>query len=102
MSMLTLNGQIINVFETPVGTNKDGKSYGGQHRIQIMAENELQNGQKRVELVNLTVDSITHFKTLVGQMVRIPVGVFVQDKSPNFYMLKNAKPELIQEGKKTL
>ena len=102
MSMLTLNGQIINVFETPTGTNKDGKSYGGQHRIQIMAENELQNGQKRVELVNLTVDTISAFKPLVGQMVRIPVGVFVQDKSPSFYMLKNSKPELIKEDKKTL
>lgn len=102
MSMLTLNGQIINVFETPKGTNKEGTTYGGQPRIQIMAENELQNGQKRIELVNLTVDSISHFKPLVGQMVRIPVGVFVQDKTPNFYMLRNAKPELIQEVKKPL
>lgn len=102
MSMLTLNGEIINVFETPAGTAKDGHSYGGQHRIQIMAENELQNGQKRVELVNLTVDSISAFKSLIGQMVRIPVGVYVSDKSASFYMLKNAKPELIQEQKKTI
>ena len=102
MSMLTLNGQIINVFETPTGTNRDGKSYGGQHRIQIMAENELQNGQKRIELVNLTVDTISAFKSLVGQMVRIPVGVFVQDKSPSFYMLKNAKPEVISEKPKSI
>lgn len=99
MSMLTLNGQIINVFETPAGTNREGKAYGGQHRIQIMAENELQNGQKRVELVNLTVDTISTFKSLQGQMVRIPVGVFVQDKSPCFYMLRNSKPELIQAEK---
>jgi hypothetical protein len=102
MAMLTLNGQIINVFETPTGKGRDGNTYGGQHRIQIMAENELQNGQKRVELVNLTVDSISQFKSLVGQMVRIPVGVFVQDKSANYYMLKNAKPEIMQEPKKTV
>lgn len=102
MSMLTLNGKIINVFETPTGTNKEGKAYGGLNRIQIMAENELQNGQKRVDLVNLTVDTISDFKPLIGQMVRIPVGVFVQDKSPSFYMLKNSKPELIKEDKKTL
>ena len=99
MSMLTLNGQIINVFETPAGTNSEGKAYGGQHRIQIMAENELQNGQKRVELINLTVDSPGTFKPLLGQMVRIPVGVFVQDKSASFYMLKNTKPELITPEK---
>jgi hypothetical protein len=95
MSMLTLNGQIINVFETPSGINKEGKNYGGQHRIQIMAENELQNGQKRVELINLTVDTIAPFKSLLNQMVRIPVGIFVQEKSANYYMLKNAKPEVI-------
>lgn len=96
MSMLTLNGQIINVFETPVNMGKDGKSYGGQHRIQVMAENELQNGQKRNELINLTVDSILPFKSLIGQMVRIPVGVFTQDRTVGYYMLRNSKPEIIE------
>ena len=102
MSMLTLNGQIINVFETPAGTNSEGKAYGGQHRIQIMAENELQNGQKRIELVNLTVDTVSPFQTLVGQMVRIPVGVYVKEKTPSFYMLRNAKPEIIKESNKNI
>lgn len=102
MSMLTLNGQIINVFETPAGTNKEGKPYGGHNRIQVMAENELQNGQKRVELVDLTVDTISNFKPLVGQMVRIPVGVFVRERTASYYLLKNAKPEVIQDMKKSI
>lgn len=93
MAMLTLNGQIINVFDTPDGTRKDGTAYGGQHRIQVMAENMLQNGEKRIELVNLTVESISKFKSLVGQMVRIPVGVFARDGSVQYYMLKGADIE---------
>lgn len=100
MSMLTLNGEIINVFETPTGTNKEGQQYGGQSKIQIKAENELQNGQKRVELIDLTVESIEPFKSLVGQMVRIPVGIFMRERSYGFYMPKNAKPEMIRSEKK--
>jgi len=95
MSMLTLNGKIINVFETPIRNSKDGKSYGGQYKIQVMAENELQNGQIRNDLIDLTVESFSPFKPLLGQMVRIPVGVYVRDKSVGYYMLKNAQPEVI-------
>lgn len=95
MSMLTLNGQIINVFDTPEGKKKDGSSYGGQHRIQVMAENTLQNGEKRMELVNLTVESVSKFKSLVGQMVRVPVGVYARDNSVQYYMLKGAEIEKI-------
>jgi len=95
MAMLTMNGTIINVFETPIRNGKDGQTYGGQYKIQIMAENELQNGQIRNELHDLTVDTVSPFKSLVGQMVRIPVGVYARDKGVGFYMLKNAKPEVV-------
>lgn len=54
MSMLLLVGQVMNTFEAPKGTNKEtGEQYGGTPRVQIMAENELQNGDKRLDLVNL-------------------------------------------------
>jgi hypothetical protein len=59
-----------------------------------MAENELQNGQKRVDLVNLTVDDPKLYKTLQGQNVRVPVGVFVSGSAVQFYALKGCKPEV--------
>lgn len=96
MSMLTLNGQIINVFDTPESTDrKTGELRESKFRIQIMAENELQNGQKRIDLVNLTVDSPNLYKPLHGQRVRVPVGVFVSGSTVQFYALKGAKPEVI-------
>lgn len=96
MSMLTLNGQIINVFDTPESTNKNtGEIREAKFRIQIMAENELQNGQKRLDLVNLTVDRPEVYKQLVGQNVRVPVGAFVSGTSVQYYALKGAKPERI-------
>lgn len=95
MSMLLLNGQIINVFDTPETTDKkSGEIREAKFRIQIMADNELQNGQKRVDLVNLTVDDPQLYKTLQGQNVRVPVGVFVSGSSVQYYALKGCKPEV--------
>lgn len=95
MSMLLLNGQIINVFDTPETTDKkSGEIRESKFRIQIMAENELQNGQKRVDLVNLTVDDPKLYKSLQGQNVRVPVGVFVSGSTAQFYALKGCKPEV--------
>lgn len=97
MSMLTLNGQIINVFDTPESTDKKtGEIRDAKFRIQVMAENELQNGQKRFDLVNLSVDMPDLYKPLKGQNVRVPVGAFVSGSSVQFYALKGAKPELVK------
>lgn len=94
MSMLTLNGQIVNVFDTPESTDrKTGEIRDAKFRIQIMAENELQNGQKRLDLVNLSVDRPEVYKSLVGQNVRVPVGVFASGNGVQFYALKGAYPD---------
>jgi hypothetical protein len=94
MSMLHMSGQVINVFDVPEGVSKKtGEAYGGQFKIQLMAENELQNGQKRVELVDLTVDQPSLYKPLVGQRVRVPVGAFVNGTKVQFFALKGARPE---------
>lgn len=99
MSMLTLNGQIINVFDTPETTDKkSGELRESRFRIQIMAENELQNGQKRIDLVNLTVDNPAVYKPLRGRAVRVPVGVFVSGSSVQYYALKGQKPEVLQQA----
>jgi hypothetical protein len=98
MSMLSLNGQIINVFDTPESTDKkSGEVRESKFRIQIMAQNELQNGQKRVDLVNLTVDDPKLYKSLQGQNVRVPVGVFASGSTVQFYALKGCKPEVSQK-----
>lgn len=94
MSMLLLVGQVMNTFEAPKGTNKDtGEQYGGTPRVQIMAENELQNGDKRLDLVNLSVDDQTLYDSLKGQRVAVPVGAYVNKGVVAFYALKNTKPQ---------
>lgn len=94
MSMLTLNGQVLNVFQAPEGVSKKtGEKFGGQHRVQIMCENVLQNGEKRMDLVNLTVDDLEPYKKLQGRPVRVPVGCFVSNGGVLFYALKGLAPK---------
>ena len=92
MSMLTLNGTVANIYEAPKGVNKDtGEAYGGQHRIQVMCENTLKNGEKRIELVDLTIEDIQPYREAIGKPVRVPVGVYVNAGKPAFYAIKAQK-----------
>lgn len=94
MAMLTLNGQIINVFDmAPYTDKKTGEISPAKTKVQIMAENVLQNGQNRMELVTLTVDTPDAYKALVGRSVRVPVGAFVSGTAIQFYALKGQKPQ---------
>lgn len=90
--MLTLNGQVANIYESVKGVNKTtGEVFGGQHRIQIMCENTLQNGEKRIELVDLTIDDVTPYRDAIGKPVSVPVGVYINSGKPAFYALKKQK-----------
>lgn len=93
MSMLTLNGTIKNVFQVPEGKDKKtGAEYGGHYRVQIDVVNVLRNGETRFDVVNLTTDSPQEYKSHIGQMAHIPVGVFQSNGSIQFYIIKGIKP----------
>lgn len=92
MSMLTLNGQVANIYETPKRVNKTtGEEYGGQYRMQIMCENTLQNGEKRIELIDMGVDDVIPYRDLVGKPVSVPVGVYISANKPAFYVLQGKR-----------
>lgn len=94
MSMLSLTGQVINVFQVPEGTNKEGEKYGGQDRVQIMAENVLRNGETRVDLIDLTVENAKAYTDLKGKRVCVPVGAFCSKNAVQFYIPKGSVPSL--------
>lgn len=98
--MLTLNGVVQNVFRTDATTDrKTGEVRPAADRVQIMAENVLQNGEKRIELVTLKVESGDPYRKLVGRPVRIPVGAFVSGSAVQFYALKGqGAPEASSGG----
>lgn len=89
MSMLTLNGVVLNVFDTPATTDKKtGEIRPAASRVQIQAENTLENGQKRFDMVTLKVQDSEIYKKLIGKLVRVPVGAFVSNGSILYYALK--------------
>lgn len=95
MPMLTLNGEVLNVFDQAQSVDKEtGVIRPAKSRVQIMAVNELQNGQIRNELVNLTVDDPELYRKLSGKAVSVPVGAFVASGAVMYYALKGQKPIL--------
>ena len=89
MSMLTLNGIVQNVFRTDETMDrKTGEIIPAADRVQIMAENITKNGEKRIELVDLTIDEVAPYREAIGKPVRVPVGVYVASGKPAFYALK--------------
>lgn len=89
MSMLTLNGIVLNVYDSPASTDKKtGEVRPAVTRVQIQAENTLENGQKRFDMVTLKVSDGEVYKKLTGKPVRVPVGAFVSNGSILYYALK--------------
>ena len=95
MSMLTLNGTLTNIFHTPAKTDpKTGETRPASVSAQVLAENTLESGEKRFEMVTLKVHAPDAFRALVGKPVRVPVGAFVADGQVRYYALKNdAQPQ---------
>ena len=75
--MFLLKGKLINVFETPKGKTKEGESYGGEDRIQVLHENTLKNGEKRMDLVDLTVGDVAPYRDKLDTPISVPVAISV-------------------------
>lgn len=46
--MLSMTGQLLNVFENPRGVTKEGREYGGNYKIQVLGAVTLQNGETKM------------------------------------------------------
>jgi len=93
--MLTLNGMVMNVFDTAETIDKKtGEIRPAATRVQLHAENTLPNGQKRLELVTLKVVKGEAYRQLIGRFVRVPVGAFVSGSTIQYYALKNDEVEV--------
>jgi len=89
MSMLTLNGLVQNVFNKAETKDKEtGEVRPATDNVQILAENIMPNGEKRLEMVTLKVQAGEVYRKLIGKQVRVPVGVFIANGALLFYALK--------------
>lgn len=94
-AMFTLAGQVMNVFVQPGGVSKKtGEEYEARDKVQLLGELPQPDGQKRLELVTLTVDDARPYQAVNGKRIRVPVGFFANGKSVQFYIPKGSRLEL--------
>jgi len=75
--MITLKGQLANIFVTPKGKNKEGETYGGEDKLQILNKVTLQNDESRVDLISITVPDAHEYKELQGKQIELPIDIYV-------------------------
>lgn len=92
MSMLMMNGQLLNMFVSPKGVNKNGDEYGGQDKVQILGDVPLPNGEIRKEMFTLSTHDASTFREYQGKDISVPVGAIANGKAITFFIPKGAQP----------
>lgn len=93
--MLQITGKVINVFTTEAGIGKDGTEYAERHKVQLMGERALPNGDRQMDLMDLTIDDLADWNDKQGKTVSIDIGAFAPSKGNIIYFVsKGAKPQL--------
>lgn len=82
--MIILSGKLLQVYNTPTGTDKEGKAYGGDTKIQILNETRLRNGEMKNEIVEMTVPDAYKYKDQLNQDVEIQVNIRAYKNSVYF------------------
>lgn len=79
MSMITLNGRLLNVYRAPVRKGaEDGEKE--KDKIQILGEVALPNGETRMDLMTITVKDARAFEGRENEDISVPVGAFSPQK----------------------
>jgi|AntRauTorcE11898_2_1112593.scaffolds.fasta_scaffold36469_2 hypothetical protein len=79
MSMITLNGSLLNVYRAPVRkAAEEGEKE--KDKIQILGDVALPNGEVRKDLMTITVKDARKYQDLQGSEVSVSVGAFAPQK----------------------
>jgi hypothetical protein len=79
MSMITLNGSLLNVYKAPIRKGaEDGETE--KDKIQILGDIPLRNGEIRKDLITISVKDARKYEDLEGTEVSIAVGAFAPQK----------------------
>ena len=75
MSMITLNGILLNVYKAPARGDAEEKD-----KIQILGDIPLPNGDVRKDLMTITVKDAREYEGKIGEDVSLSVGAFAPQK----------------------
>lgn len=85
MSMVTLNGVLVNVFTQPKKGDRDEKD-----KIQILGELPLEGGGVRKDLATITVPDARAYEGREGEHVSVSVGVFAPSKGTVIFFVNGS------------
>lgn len=93
--MLQLSGKVINVFTQEGGQGKGGTEYAERHKVQLMGERALPNGDIQMDLMDLTINDLGDWHEMQGKDISIDIGAFAPSKGNIIYFVsKGSKPKL--------
>jgi hypothetical protein len=91
--MLSMTGQLLNLYENPVRTKRDtGEQYGGESRIELLCRVTLENGAVKHEMQSLRCEHPKRFEKLVGQHLTLPVSFYITKGTVIFKLLDEEAP----------
>lgn len=90
--MFTVSGKVLQVFTAPEGKTKDGQSYGGDAKLQLLGEVTLKNGEKKNDLLTLSMPQgwVEKIKAWVGKDITVPCGLYASGGVVKPYIPDNA------------
>ncbi len=92
MSMYTLTGKVINVYDRERQNDKGEKETA--HKVQVMGEMPVPGGDTHYQLIDLTCESQADFRPFLGKTIRVALGVFAPSRGQIIHFIpKGAKPE---------
>ena len=93
--MLQITGKVINVFTQDGGKNKDGTEYAERHKVQLMGEMALQNGDVKMDLMDLTIDDLADWNDKqVRRYQSISAHLHLAKGNIIYFVSRGAKPQL--------
>ena len=95
MSMFTVSGTVINVFDQQGKVDQETGVMGETTpRLQLLGNMPMPNGEMRMDMITVKVENRAAYETLKGKVIRLPIGVFSPSKGQIvYYVPKGSKPE---------
>jgi hypothetical protein len=96
MSMFTVTGRVMHVFDQPGQINKEtGEISPDTVKVQILGNMPVKNGQSKLDMITLTVEDKKTYVDLKNKDIRLPLGFFSPSKGQIIYFVpKGSNPEL--------
>jgi len=97
MSMFTVTGRVMNVFEQQGTKDKETGVLGESSiKVQLLGDMPVVGGGTRLDLVTLTIEDKNTYQALQDKVIRVPLGFFAPKSGQIIHFIpKGSIPEVV-------